>query len=63
MSVSIQSLLTQTKRFESFFGPVILEPGINDSVHPRVWQNLKSNNPDIQVLIKQGLLIEIDDQA
>jgi hypothetical protein len=59
----IDSKLTSPTVFNSFFGPVNVEPGRNRNIHDNLWKNLKKNNPDVQALLKQGLLIEIDETA
>lgn len=59
--VTIKSKLTMPRRFESFFGPVILDPGLNPSINIKLWKNLKANNPDVQSLVEKGLLQEVND--
>jgi hypothetical protein len=59
----IESKLTSRTVFNSFFGPVNVEPGRNPNIHDSLWKNLKKNNPDVQALLQQGVLVEIDDVA
>jgi hypothetical protein len=47
--------------FNSFFGPVNFEPGLNSDIHDRLWKNLKMNNLDVQAMLKKGLLVEINE--
>jgi hypothetical protein len=56
---TIQSLLDNSFTFKSFFGNLTLEPGINTNVDDRLWRNCKNNNPDVQVLLKKGNLVEL----
>ncbi len=46
--------------FNSFFGPVVFEPGLNSDIRDALWRNLKANNPDVQAMLKKGLLVEIE---
>jgi hypothetical protein len=45
--------------FNSFFGPVIFEPGLNLNIRDPLWRNLKASNPDVQAMLKKGLLVEV----
>jgi hypothetical protein len=49
--------------FNSFFGPVVLSPGLNPDVRDPLWRNLKANNPDVQALLQKGLLVEVKDES
>ncbi len=49
--------------FNSFFGPVVLRPGLNPDVRDPLWRNLKTNNPDVQALLQKGLLVEVKDES
>lgn len=55
----IQSNLSQPTTFNSFFGPVTLQPGHNPEVNDKLWSNLKKNSTDVQTLLEKGVLIEI----
>jgi hypothetical protein len=57
----IESKLGARTVFNSFFGPVTFEPGLNSDIHDRLWKNLKMNNLDVQALLNKGLLIEVSD--
>jgi hypothetical protein len=57
----IQSLLENSSTFKSFFGNLTLDPGINTNVDDRLWRNCKNNNPDVQVLLKKGVLVEMEE--
>jgi hypothetical protein len=59
----IENRLGRKTAFNSFFGPVDFEPGINTDIHDRLWKNLKTNNPDVQALLKKGILIEIHESG
>jgi hypothetical protein len=59
----IESKLGTRAVFNSFFGPVKFEPGLNSSIHDRLWKNLKMNNLDVQALLNKGLLIEVSDTS
>lgn len=54
----IESHLSTPTTFQSFFGPLTLQPGLNPEVNDKVWRNLKSANLDVQTMLKQGALIE-----
>jgi hypothetical protein len=58
---TIQSLLENSSTFKSFFGNLTLDPGINTNVDDRLWRNCKNNNPDVQVLLKKGVLVEMEE--
>jgi hypothetical protein len=55
---TIESRLASTFTCKSFFGNLTLEPGINENVDDRLWNNCKRNNPDVQAMVKQGALVE-----
>jgi hypothetical protein len=55
----VESKLGHPRAFNSFFGPVNFEPGLNRDIHDRLWKNLKMNNLDVQALLEKGLLVEI----
>jgi hypothetical protein len=57
----VESKLGHQAVFNSFFGPVNFEPGLNCDIHDRLWKNLKMNNLDVQALLEKGLLIEINE--
>lgn len=59
----IESKLGTRTVFNSFFGPVNVEPGLNRDIHDRLWKNLKMNNSDVQALINKGLLVEISEAS
>jgi hypothetical protein len=59
--VAIENNIGQRTVFNSFFGPVSFDPGINPDIHDRLWQNLKMNNLDVQAMLKKGLLVEINE--
>lgn len=59
----IESKLTAQTVFNSFFGPVHFEPGLNSNIHDRLWKNLKMNNLDVQALLKKGLLVEVSESS
>jgi hypothetical protein len=61
--VTIQSSLNDSSTFKSFFGNLTLEPGINTNVDDRLWRNCKNNNPDVQLLLKKGVLVEVETSA
>ncbi|MCG9892154.1 MAG: hypothetical protein MH252_13890 [Thermosynechococcaceae cyanobacterium MS004] len=46
--------------FNSFFGPVVFEPGLNSQIRDPLWRNLKANNPDVKALLAKGLLVEVE---
>lgn len=54
----VESKLESSFTFKSFFGNLTLEPGLNSGVDDRLWQNCKRNNPDLQVMLKRGAMIE-----
>jgi hypothetical protein len=60
---TIQSSLDGSSTFKSFFGNLTLEPGINANVDDRLWRNCKNNNPDVQLLLKKGVLVEVKASA
>jgi hypothetical protein len=62
MSV-IENNIGQRTVFNSFFGPVTFEPGINPDIHDRLWKNLKMNNLDVQAMLKKGLLVEVNETS
>lgn len=55
----VESKLGHQAVFNSFFGPVSFEPGLNRDIHDRLWKNLKMNNLDVQALLEKGLLVEM----
>jgi hypothetical protein len=55
--------LQEQTTFNSFFGPVVFNPGLNAEIRDPLWRNLKANNPDVQALIKKGLLVEVEDSS
>lgn len=57
----IESHLQTATTFQSFFGPLTLQPGLNTDVNDKVWRNLKSANLDVQTMLKQGALVEHTD--
>jgi hypothetical protein len=57
----IENNIGQRTVFNSFFGPVTFEPGINPDIHDRLWKNLKMNNLDVQSMLKKGLLVEVNE--
>jgi hypothetical protein len=57
----INCKLQERTTFNSFFGPVTFDPGVNPDIRDPLWRNLKANNPDVQVLIQKGLLVEVND--
>lgn len=57
---TIESKLDSTFTCKSFFGNLSLEPGVNENVDDRLWGNCKRNNPDVQVMLKKGALVELD---
>jgi hypothetical protein len=57
----IENNIGQRTIFNSFFGPVTFEPGINPDIHDRLWKNLKMNNLDVQAMLEKGLLIEVNE--
>jgi hypothetical protein len=57
----IENNIGQRTIFNSFFGPVMFEPGINPDIHDRLWKNLKMNNLDVQAMLEKGLLIEVNE--
>jgi hypothetical protein len=57
----IENNIGQRTVFNSFFGPVNFEPGINPDIHDRLWKNLKMNNLDVQAMLKKGLLVEMNE--
>jgi hypothetical protein len=57
----IENNIGQRTVFNSFFGPVTFEPGINSDIHDRLWKNLKMNNLDVQAMLKKGLLVEVNE--
>jgi hypothetical protein len=59
----IESRLESSFICKSFFGNLTLEPGLNIDVDDRLWNNCKRNNPDVQVMLKRGALIEIGEDA
>jgi hypothetical protein len=59
----IESKLRTRTVFNSFFGPVNVEPGLNPDIHDRLWKNLKMNNLDVQSMLEKGLLIEISEKT
>ncbi|MGB8698561.1 MAG: hypothetical protein WCD18_04020 [Thermosynechococcaceae cyanobacterium] len=59
----VENKLGQTTVFNSFFGPVTLEPGLNEQVHDQLWKNLKKNNPDVKALLQKELLVEVNPSA
>ncbi|HEY9825455.1 MAG TPA: hypothetical protein V6D19_08415 [Stenomitos sp.] len=59
----IESRLTERATFNSFFGPVYIEPGRNTNIPDGLWRNLKKNNPDVQSLLKNQLLFEVEEEA
>ena len=59
----IESKLGHLTVFNSFFGPVNFEPGLNRNIHERLWKNLKMNNLDVQALLEKGLLVEMTDTS
>lgn len=59
----VESRLGRATAFNSFFGPVNFEPGINTNIHDRLWKNLKTNNPDVQALLKKGMLVEVSESG
>ncbi len=59
----IENNIGQQTVFNSFFGPVNFEPGLNPDIHDRLWKNLKMNNLDVQAMLKKGLLVEINEPA
>ncbi|MCM1983492.1 hypothetical protein [Lyngbya confervoides] len=61
--ITIESKLHEPRRFDSFFGPVTLHPGLNFQVSARLWKNLKKVNPDVQSLLDQDLLREVGEDA
>lgn len=54
----IQSNLDNPITLNSFFGPLTLQPGLNE-VNDRLWRNCKNNNPDVKILLKKGALTEL----
>jgi hypothetical protein len=60
MAVIDCKLQVQTT-FNSFFGPVVFEPGLNPNIRDPLWRNLKASNPDVQAFLKKGLLVEVED--
>ncbi len=59
----VESKLGHRVVFNSFFGPVNFEPGLNSDIHDRLWKNLKMNNLDVQALLEKGLLVERTETA
>jgi hypothetical protein len=57
----VENNIGQRTVFNSFFGPVNFEPGLNLEIHDRLWKNLKMNNLDVQAMLKKGLLVEINE--
>jgi hypothetical protein len=57
----VENNIGQRTVFNSFFGPVNFEPGLNSDIHDRLWKNLKMNNLDVQAMLKKGLLVEINE--
>jgi hypothetical protein len=55
----VENNIGQRTVFNSFFGPVTFEPGINPDIHDRLWKNLKMNNLDVQAMLEKGLLVEL----
>lgn len=56
----INCKLQEQTTFNSFFGPVVFNPGLNPNIRDPLWRNLKANNPDVQALIKKGFLVEVE---
>lgn len=59
----VESKLGHKVVFNSFFGPVSFEPGLNHEIHDRLWKNLKMNNLDVQALLEKGFLVEVIETA
>jgi hypothetical protein len=59
----VENNIGQRTVFNSFFGPVNFEPGLNPEIHDRLWKNLKMNNLDVQAMLEKGLLVEINEPA
>jgi hypothetical protein len=59
----VESKLGHQVVFNSFFGPVNFEPGLNREIHDRLWKNLKMNNLDVQALLEKGFLVEMAETA
>ncbi|MDR5639438.1 MULTISPECIES: hypothetical protein [unclassified Thermosynechococcus] len=58
--LTVISYLEQPMTFDSFFGPVTLQPGRNENVDERRWRNCKTHNADLQALLKKGLIVVED---
>ncbi|ATS18767.1 hypothetical protein BRW62_08415 [Parathermosynechococcus lividus PCC 6715] len=54
--VTVISELEQPITFDSFFGPLTLQPGRNENVDERRWRNCKTHNADLQALLKKNLI-------
>ncbi len=54
--VTVISELEHPITFDSFFGPLTLQPGRNENVDERRWRNCKTHNADLQALLKKNLI-------
>lgn len=55
---NIYSNLNQPQTFDTFFGPITLEPGPNPDLSNKAWKSMKMTNADVMSLLESGLLIE-----
>ncbi len=56
----IVSKLNQPMTFACFFGPLTLNPGLNEAVDNRQWKLCKNNNADLQLLLKKEMVVEVE---
>ena len=56
---NIQNHLDQPITFDSFFGPLTLQPGLNSIDNDKLWKNAKTSNPDLEAMLRQGLIEEL----